>query len=49
MEMLERDDVVLGTGLVNVEGEQVLVRSRKRGRRYELQDDGRALELLELE
>jgi hypothetical protein len=45
MEMLERDDVVLETGLAYVEGEPVLVTSRKRGRRYELRDDGWAVEL----
>jgi len=45
MEMLERDDVVVETGLSYVEGEPVRVRLRKRGRRYELRDDGRAVEL----
>jgi hypothetical protein len=42
---LERDEVVLETGLSYVDGEPVLVRLRKRGRRYELRDDARAVEL----
>jgi hypothetical protein len=45
MEMLQRDEIVLETGLSYVEGEPVRVRVRKRGRRYELRDDGRAVEL----
>jgi hypothetical protein len=39
-----RDEVV-DTGLRYTEGEPVLVRIRRRGRRFELRDDGRALEL----
>jgi hypothetical protein len=42
---LERDEVVLETGLYYVDGEPVLVRLRKRGRRYELRDDAHAVEL----
>jgi hypothetical protein len=45
MEMLERDDVVVEMGLSYVEGEPVHVRVRKRGHRYELRDDSRAVEL----
>jgi hypothetical protein len=41
----ERDEVVLETGLSYTEGEPVLVRVRKRGRRYGLRDDGRAVAL----
>jgi hypothetical protein len=42
---LERDEVVVDSGLAYTEGEPALVRIRRRGRRYELWDDGRALEL----
>jgi hypothetical protein len=42
---LERDEVVLETGLAYTEGEPVLVRLRKRGYRYDLRDEGRAVEL----
>jgi hypothetical protein len=42
---IERDEVVVDTGLRYTEGEPVLVRIRRRGRRFELRDDGRALEL----
>ena len=42
---IERDEVVVDTGLTYTEREPVLVRMRRRGRRIELRDDGRALEL----
>ena len=42
---IERDEVVVDTGLTYTAGEPVLVRIRRRGRRFELRDDGRALEL----
>jgi hypothetical protein len=42
---IERDEVVVDTGLMYTEAEPVLVRIRRRGRRFELRDDGRALEL----
>jgi hypothetical protein len=42
---IERDEVVVDTGLRYTEGYPVLVRIRRRGRRFELRDDGRALEL----
>ena len=42
---IERDEVVVVTGLRYTEGQPVLVRVRRRGRRFELRDDGRALEL----
>jgi hypothetical protein len=41
----ERAETVLETGLEYREGEPVRVRLRKRGRRFELRDDGRAVEL----
>ncbi|HSC51382.1 MAG TPA: hypothetical protein VLD16_14055 [Gaiellaceae bacterium] len=40
-----RDEVILDTGLAYTEGEPVLVAIRRRGGRYDLRDDGRALEL----
>lgn len=43
--MLERGDVVVASGLEYTEGEPVLVRIRQRGRRYQLSDDARAVEL----
>lgn len=45
VESTDRDEVILDTGLVYTEGEPVLVAIRRRGRRYDLRDDGRALEL----
>jgi hypothetical protein len=42
---VERDELVVDPGLAYTEGEPVLVRIRKRGKRYELRDGGRALEL----
>ena len=39
---IERDEVVVDTGLTYTEGEPVLVRIRRRGGRFELRDDGRA-------
>ncbi len=42
---IERDEVVVDTRRRYTEGEPVLVRIRRRGRRFELRDDGRALEL----
>jgi hypothetical protein len=44
---MERNHVVLETGLSYTEDEPVRVILRRRGRRYELRDEGRAL--LELE
>ena len=41
----EREELVLETGLSYREGEPVLVRLRRRGKRYDLRDDGRAVEL----
>jgi hypothetical protein len=41
----ERDEVPLETALAYREGEPVLVRLRRRGRRYDLRGDGRAVEL----
>lgn len=41
----ERDEVIIDTGLAYTENEPVLVAVRRRGRRYDLRDDGRALEL----
>jgi len=45
METVERDEQRLDTGLAYREGEPVLVTIRRRGRRYDLRDDGRAVEL----
>jgi hypothetical protein len=45
METVERYEAVLDTGLAYAQGEPVLVTIRRRGRRYDLRDDGRALEL----
>ena len=45
METVERDEVRLDAGLTYTEGEPVLVTIRRRGRRYDLRDDGRAVEL----
>lgn len=45
MAVPELSEVVLETGLEHTEGEPVLVRIRKRGRGYDLRDDGRAVEL----
>jgi hypothetical protein len=42
---VELYEAVLDTGLAYTEGEPVLVSVRRRGRRYDLRDDGRALEL----
>jgi hypothetical protein len=42
---MEGHEVVLETGLAYTEGEPVRVTLRKRGRRCELRDGGRALEL----
>lgn len=36
---------IVDTGLAYAEGEPVLVSIRRRGRRYDLRDDGRAVEL----
>jgi hypothetical protein len=41
----ERAEAVLETELEYREGEPVRVRLRKRGRRFDLRDDGRAVEL----
>lgn len=38
----ERGEVVIDSGRTYLEGEPVLVRLRKRGRRFELDDDGAA-------
>ncbi len=45
METVVREEVIRDTGLAYTEGEPVLVAIRRRGRRYDLRDDGRALEL----
>ncbi len=42
---VRRDEAIVDTGLVYAEGEPVLVAVRRRGRRYDLRDEGRALEL----
>jgi hypothetical protein len=46
METVERNEVIVDTGLAYAEGEPVLVTIRQRGSRYDLRDDGRALELV---
>jgi hypothetical protein len=43
--MPEREELHLETGLAYTEDEPVVVTLRKRGARYELRDDGRAIEL----
>jgi len=45
METVERDEVRVDAGLAYTEGEPVLVTIRRRGWRYDLRDDGRAVEL----
>ena len=45
MDAVELNEGRLETGLAYTEGEPVLVTIRRRGRRYDLRDDGRALEL----
>ena len=42
---MEAQEVVLETGLAYTDGEPVRVTLRRRGRRYELRDEGRAVEL----
>jgi len=45
METVERDEVRVDAGLAYTEAEPVLVTIRRRGWRYDLRDDGRAVEL----
>jgi hypothetical protein len=45
METVEWDEVRLDVGLAYAEGVPVFVTIRRRGRRYDLRDDGRAVEL----
>jgi hypothetical protein len=42
---VERDEMIVQTGLAYAEGEPVVVAVRRRGRRYDLRDAGRAVQL----